>query len=66
MNGRGDARQDELRLLAWHAANIMQMWTKTRLTASKLLGEKRELTEMYTSVEEIKEHYRNRSKKKPQ
>jgi hypothetical protein len=46
------------RMTAWHAANIMNMWSKRRVTVARLLGTGANLLGM--GADEVRAHFRQK------
>jgi hypothetical protein len=42
--GYRERSESQLHLVAWHAANVMNVHTKKHVTIDKLLGKKKEMT----------------------
>jgi len=64
VDGRSENLRDERRLLAWHAANIMSMWSKKPIKPSKLLGETRSVTDFCSTPEEVHDYLRSQNRAK--
>ena len=58
VGGYVDKQRQQMEMLAWVAACIMNCWTKKKITARKLLGPRSTTVDptMFSSVEELDAH----------